>query len=137
MHWKGLWFSFARHCDVVNAYIARKLSRGGERIGFVRMKEKVDVDRAIERLHGFFLYGSRLTVKMTKDQRARRSVPEYSPNADRFRKEVSRETGNEKMRGPQRPPEEPRRKRIAGLVKNEDLWSMRRCLVGETSTSAV
>ncbi|KAK9017877.1 hypothetical protein V6N11_000878 [Hibiscus sabdariffa] len=62
---------------------------------------------------------------MTKDQRARRSVPEYSPNADRFRKEVSRETGNEKMRGPQRPPEEPRRKRIAGLVKNEDLWSMR------------
>ncbi|KAK8562353.1 hypothetical protein V6N12_010437 [Hibiscus sabdariffa] len=34
-----------------------------------------------------------LTVKMAKDQRARRFVPEYSPNAARFRKEVSRETG--------------------------------------------
>ncbi|KAK8701238.1 hypothetical protein V6N13_019628 [Hibiscus sabdariffa] len=98
------------------------------------MKEKVDADRAIERLHGFFLYGSRLTVKMAKDQRARRSVPEYSPNADRFRKDVSRETGNEKMRGPQRPIKEPRRKRIAGHVENEDFWSMRRCLVGKTST---
>ncbi|KAK8562354.1 hypothetical protein V6N12_010438 [Hibiscus sabdariffa] len=66
-----------------------------------------------------------LTVKMAKDQRARRSVPEYSPNADRFRKDVSRETGNEKMRGPQRPIKEPRRKRIAGHVENEDFWSMR------------
>ncbi|KAK8576936.1 hypothetical protein V6N13_121935 [Hibiscus sabdariffa] len=64
MHWKGLWFSFARHGDVVNAYIARKLSIGGKRFGFVRMKEKVNADRAIERLHGFFLYGSKLTVKM-------------------------------------------------------------------------
>ncbi|KAK8576933.1 hypothetical protein V6N13_121932 [Hibiscus sabdariffa] len=68
MHWKRLWFSFARHGDVVNAYIARKLSRGGKRFGFVRMKEKVDADRAIERLHGFFLYGSKLTVKMANVQ---------------------------------------------------------------------
>ncbi|KAK8605106.1 hypothetical protein V6N13_082563 [Hibiscus sabdariffa] len=109
MHWKGLWFSFARHGDVVIVYITRKLSRGGKRVGFVRIKEKVDADRAIERLHGFFLYGSRLTVKLANGQRARRVIPEYSPNADRFQKEVSsewvnKEIGNAKTIGPQRLP---------------------------------
>ncbi|KAK8674577.1 hypothetical protein V6N13_032686 [Hibiscus sabdariffa] len=89
------------------------------------MKEKEDADRVIERLHGFFLYGSRLTVKMENVQRSRRFFPEYSLKADRIRINLSRENGVERATG---------RKRIAGHVKNEDLWSMKRCLVGETAT---
>ncbi|KAK8635913.1 hypothetical protein V6N13_004626 [Hibiscus sabdariffa] len=134
MHWKGLWFSFARHGDVVSVFIARKRSRGGKRFGFVRMKEKEDADIVIERLHGFFLYGSRLTVKMANVQRSRRFFPEYSLKADRIRINVSRENGVAKATSLQRSPEEPKRKRIAGHVENEDLWSMERCLVGETAT---
>ncbi|KAK9019777.1 hypothetical protein V6N11_054285 [Hibiscus sabdariffa] len=55
LHWKGLWFSFARHGDVVNAYIARKRCRGGKRFGFVRMKnpEEADVFQVSVREVGF------------------------------------------------------------------------------------
>ncbi|KAE8726405.1 hypothetical protein F3Y22_tig00006992pilonHSYRG00035 [Hibiscus syriacus] len=34
MHWKGLWFTFARHGEVVKVFMARKLSKGGKRYGF-------------------------------------------------------------------------------------------------------
>ncbi|KAK8677032.1 hypothetical protein V6N13_142588 [Hibiscus sabdariffa] len=67
LHWKGLWFSFARHGEVVSVYIARKWSRGGKRFGFVRMKNLVEAERVMERLHGFTLYGSRLYVKREKN----------------------------------------------------------------------
>ncbi|KAK8481846.1 hypothetical protein V6N11_000025 [Hibiscus sabdariffa] len=63
------------------------------------MKEKEDADRVIERLHGFFLYGSRLTVKMENVQRSRRFFPEYSLKADRIRINVSRENGVERATG--------------------------------------
>ncbi|KAK8622493.1 hypothetical protein V6N13_117405 [Hibiscus sabdariffa] len=64
MHWKGLWHLSARHGDVYATYIARKLSRGGKRFGFVRFKNEVDAGRAMERLNGFVVYGFRLTVKL-------------------------------------------------------------------------
>ncbi|KAK8674567.1 hypothetical protein V6N13_032676 [Hibiscus sabdariffa] len=67
LHWKGLWFSFARHGDVVNVYIARKRSRGGKRFGFVRMKNQEEAERVIQRLHGFTLYGSKLSVKRARN----------------------------------------------------------------------
>ncbi|KAK8689715.1 hypothetical protein V6N13_088428 [Hibiscus sabdariffa] len=67
MQWKGLWHSFARHGEVVNVYIARKCSKGGKRFGFVRMNGKEDADRVIERLHGFKIYGSLLTVKHARN----------------------------------------------------------------------
>ncbi|KAK8668776.1 hypothetical protein V6N13_106222 [Hibiscus sabdariffa] len=66
MHWKGLWHAFARHADVIHSFITRKLSRGGKRFGFVRMKTRTDALRVIERLNGFMLYGFRLTVKLAK-----------------------------------------------------------------------
>ncbi|KAK8604718.1 hypothetical protein V6N13_099649 [Hibiscus sabdariffa] len=68
LHWKGLWFSFARHRDVVNAYIARKRSRWGKRFGFVRMKNLEEAERVIQRLHGFILYGSKLSVKRARNK---------------------------------------------------------------------
>ncbi|KAL4347478.1 hypothetical protein GQ457_17G001450 [Hibiscus cannabinus] len=67
LHWKGLWFSFARHGDVVSVYIAKKKSRGGKRFGFIRMKNLVEAKRVMERLDGFTLYGSRLSVKRARD----------------------------------------------------------------------
>ncbi|KAK8713567.1 hypothetical protein V6N13_148780 [Hibiscus sabdariffa] len=70
MHWKGLWFTFARHGDVDSVYIAKKISRGGKKFGFVRMKNRVDADRVIERLHGFRLYGKVLTVKISNVEKA-------------------------------------------------------------------
>ncbi|KAK8494889.1 hypothetical protein V6N12_073955 [Hibiscus sabdariffa] len=43
LHWKGLWFAFAR------------------------MENMGDANRAIQRLNGFVLYGSRLVVKIARD----------------------------------------------------------------------
>ncbi|KAL4369597.1 hypothetical protein GQ457_05G034860 [Hibiscus cannabinus] len=60
MHWKGLWHMFARHGEVTRTYIARKLTRGGKRFGFVSFGEDSDAARAIERLNGFNVYGYRL-----------------------------------------------------------------------------
>ncbi|KAK8633330.1 hypothetical protein V6N13_014176 [Hibiscus sabdariffa] len=68
LHWKGVWFAFARHGEVVNVYITRKRSRWGKRFGFVRMENMRDANRAIQRLNGFTLYGSRLVVKIARDK---------------------------------------------------------------------
>ncbi|KAK8689102.1 hypothetical protein V6N13_087829 [Hibiscus sabdariffa] len=66
MQWKGLWHAFARHGDVIDAYIARKLSRSGRKFGFVRFKSRDDTARAIDRLNGFTLYGFKLSVSEAK-----------------------------------------------------------------------
>ncbi|KAK8501939.1 hypothetical protein V6N12_019677 [Hibiscus sabdariffa] len=68
LHWKGFWFAFARHGDVMSVYIARRRSRGGKRFGFVRMKNSEEADRVIQRLNGATLYGSRLVVKIARDK---------------------------------------------------------------------
>ncbi|KAK8681348.1 hypothetical protein V6N13_053752 [Hibiscus sabdariffa] len=94
MQWKGLWHAFARHGDVIEAYIARKLSISGRNFGFLRFKSRDDATRAIDRLNGFTLY------VMVGD--------EYK----------NHEKGA---------------KRVLGHV-DEDLWKMKRCLVGEMST---
>ncbi|KAK8530107.1 hypothetical protein V6N12_060863 [Hibiscus sabdariffa] len=67
LHWKGLWFLFARHGEVANVYIARKRSRGGKRFGFIRTKGLELAERVMNRLHGFILYGSKLTVKRARN----------------------------------------------------------------------
>ncbi|KAK8623423.1 hypothetical protein V6N13_118308 [Hibiscus sabdariffa] len=66
LHWKGLWHTLARHGDVVDAFLANKRNRWGNRFGFVRFGRRVDADRAMERLNGFLLYGSRLSVSLAK-----------------------------------------------------------------------
>ncbi|KAL4333280.1 hypothetical protein GQ457_07G008010 [Hibiscus cannabinus] len=59
---RGVWQSFDRHGEVVDVFIPRRRNRFGERFGFVRMATRAAVDRVIERLNGFWLYGSRITV---------------------------------------------------------------------------
>ncbi|KAK8630038.1 hypothetical protein V6N13_078849 [Hibiscus sabdariffa] len=66
LHWSGLMQVFGRHGDVVNSYIARKKDRLGKRFGFVRFSNRVDADRAIERLNGFVLNGFELFVSEAK-----------------------------------------------------------------------
>ncbi|KAL4383448.1 hypothetical protein GQ457_15G029340 [Hibiscus cannabinus] len=66
MHWKGLWHAFGKHGDVVDAFIARKMSRVGKRFGFVRFARRSDADRAMGRLNGFSLYGFRIFVAFAK-----------------------------------------------------------------------
>ncbi|KAK8531043.1 hypothetical protein V6N13_038881 [Hibiscus sabdariffa] len=140
LHWKGLWFAFARYGEVVNVYIARKRSRGGKRFGFVRMENMGDANRAIQRLNGFVLYGSRLVVKIARDTQGwKRSTAgrsqSFEPKQTRNGKNVDavvqkmvakgsaeEDTGNGKL------------KRITGHVENEDLWKLRRCLVGVMDT---
>ncbi|KAL4339799.1 hypothetical protein GQ457_08G032590 [Hibiscus cannabinus] len=55
LHWQGVWQVFDRHGVVVDVFIPRRRSKDGRRFGFVRMESMEDVDRVIERLHGFLV----------------------------------------------------------------------------------
>ncbi|KAL4296938.1 hypothetical protein GQ457_09G030950 [Hibiscus cannabinus] len=141
IHWKGLWHSFARHGDVVNVYIVYIVRK---RFGSVRMKDKNDADRIIERLHGFKLYGSILTVKYAANSQVRKgkfvgknkdfdirtssNMSNKNAEASRFESRVIREDIVWNI------PCGESLKRISGHVENEKLWKLRKCLVGETAT---
>ncbi|KAK8655067.1 hypothetical protein V6N13_107659 [Hibiscus sabdariffa] len=107
MHRKGLWHLFARHGDVAATYIVRKLSRGGKRFGFVRLKNEVDAGRAMERLNGFVVYGFRLTVKLaiqkertvgTEDRVKRRSRSDLDSKATSSVKPTKKSRGMWRMK---------------------------------------
>ncbi|GMI67050.1 hypothetical protein HRI_000374300 [Hibiscus trionum] len=66
LHWQGLWFAFGRYGDVVDAFIARKRNGRGRRFGFVRFGNKFEAVRAIKRLNGFVLFGSKIRVSMAR-----------------------------------------------------------------------
>ncbi|KAL4298274.1 hypothetical protein GQ457_12G029320 [Hibiscus cannabinus] len=66
MHWSGLRQAFGFHGDVVDSFVANKRDRNGRRFGFVRFSHRWDATRAIERLHGFNLYGSPISVSFAK-----------------------------------------------------------------------
>ncbi|KAK8598053.1 hypothetical protein V6N13_095445 [Hibiscus sabdariffa] len=66
LHWKGLWVLFSYHGDVLDAFISRKRSKGGQRFGFVRYKSLEDALRAQQRLDGFHIYGSRVRVHLAR-----------------------------------------------------------------------
>ncbi|KAK8647955.1 hypothetical protein V6N13_121679 [Hibiscus sabdariffa] len=119
-------------------YIARRKSRGGKRFGFVRMINLEEADRVTQRLNGATLYGSRLVVKIARDKQGRswKRNPTGKSHSTEYKKtgigmedeavvqkvrtRVSTEVdiGKENF------------KRIIGHVENEDLWNLKRCLVG-------
>ncbi|KAK8712688.1 hypothetical protein V6N13_147918 [Hibiscus sabdariffa] len=145
LHWKGLWFSFARHGEVVHAYIARKLSRGGKRFGFVRMSSMAEAERAIERLHVFRLYGSKLSVKLAsrvKKERNRFEARSWRYGEEKRQKEewnnnlkqVPMVNDTQRMNIDQSILLNRPRKCVKGHIDNEELWKMRKCLVGEMKT---
>ncbi|KAK8690132.1 hypothetical protein V6N13_088833 [Hibiscus sabdariffa] len=152
MGWKGLWHSFARHGDVVDTFIPRKPSRGGKKFGFVHFGKKIDAERVIERLNGFTLYGFRLSVKMARF--------EAKSRGGGYTKEVTRLCSQEKVcpayrkkgvhvldpghwdkpngkgieGGESRTLNSRAVKRIVGHVEEEELWNLRRSLIGVTAS---
>ncbi|KAK8682067.1 hypothetical protein V6N13_054464 [Hibiscus sabdariffa] len=96
MHCKGLWYSFARHGEVESVYIAWKRSRGGKRFGFVRMGDKKDADRIIERLHGFKLYGSSSTLTVKYERNSLVQPGRSTERKNEFGSELGRSAGRNK-----------------------------------------
>ncbi|KAL4360988.1 hypothetical protein GQ457_04G018550 [Hibiscus cannabinus] len=47
LHWQGLWFAFARHGEVVDAFILLNKNRSGSRFEFVRFSNLENAQRAI------------------------------------------------------------------------------------------
>ncbi|KAK8647668.1 hypothetical protein V6N13_121397 [Hibiscus sabdariffa] len=144
LHWQGLWYAFGRHSDVVDAFIAKKTSRGGKRFGFMRYARMVDAERAVERLNGFALYGNKLFVTFAKfktrqafwrkvqPEPTRNSKPEKLVSMNRL-EETDRRTKSMEEGEPSAS-NEIKYKRIAGHVENEDLWRFKRCLVGKMAS---
>ncbi|KAL4334695.1 hypothetical protein GQ457_07G010410 [Hibiscus cannabinus] len=62
LHWQGVWQVFDRHGEVVDVFIPRRRSRTGERFGFVRMAVQAEAEQVVERLHGRWIYGARISV---------------------------------------------------------------------------
>ncbi|KAK8663515.1 hypothetical protein V6N13_083331 [Hibiscus sabdariffa] len=137
LHWQGLWHAFARHGNVVDAFIARKLSRGGRRFGFVRFEKKTDAWRVIERLNGFSLFGQRISVtlahnngrtqnwKKVRQDNTKKLTQDQPGERTPYSGDNRKETEGENIT---------KNRKVYGHVEDEDLWKMRRCLVGEAAT---
>ncbi|KAK8623421.1 hypothetical protein V6N13_118306 [Hibiscus sabdariffa] len=57
---------FGYHGEVVDVYIPNKRTSTGKRFGFVRFTRFDDANRAIDRLNGFILFKSRLSVNLVR-----------------------------------------------------------------------
>ncbi|KAK8712681.1 hypothetical protein V6N13_147911 [Hibiscus sabdariffa] len=110
------------------------------------MKNKTDTVQVIQRLNGFQLYGSKLSVKMARTNfewkngsscshhvfsavQSERGI-NYGNLGDaediRFRRNQYVEIKDEnKFQN---------KKRVTGHVENEELWELRRCLMGKTES---
>ncbi|KAK5771082.1 hypothetical protein PVK06_047257 [Gossypium arboreum] len=73
MHWKGLWTLFSYHRKVVDAFIPEKTSKSRKRFGFIRFSNFLDAKRAITRLNGFVILGSKISVNIARFK-VRRSI---------------------------------------------------------------
>ncbi|KAK8560600.1 hypothetical protein V6N13_083037 [Hibiscus sabdariffa] len=114
---------------------ANKRSRRGSRFGFVKVSNKKDATRAIEKLNGWNVYGSRISVVTTKfknipisGERVMKDKGEVRTSNKQVQKGPSKETIWERDEASKN--EIKGRKRITGHVETEELWKMRRCLVG-------
>ncbi|KAK8615001.1 hypothetical protein V6N13_068787 [Hibiscus sabdariffa] len=132
MHWKGLWYLFARHGEVNRAFIAKKLSRGGKRFGFVSFEMVCDASRAMERLNGFNVYGYRLTVKFANQNKWRASGKHNRDQLNIGENELRQPRINQTLRD--RSQQEVHKKKVLGHVVDEDLWKLQRCLIGEMAS---
>ncbi|KAK8608195.1 hypothetical protein V6N13_023625 [Hibiscus sabdariffa] len=132
MQWKGLWHLFARHGEVKRAFIAKKLSRGGKRFGFVSFGMESDASRAMERLNGFSVYGYRLTVKLANHYKWRVSGKHYHDQINKGVDSLRQPRNNQTVRGMYQ--REVYKKKVVGHVIDEELWKLQRCLIGEMAT---
>ncbi|KAL4284829.1 hypothetical protein GQ457_16G008970 [Hibiscus cannabinus] len=139
MQWRGLWHMFARHGKVIRTFIAKKLSRGSKRFGFVEFGNEEDSNRAMERLNGFITYGFRLTVKAARQRNSKNSEQKKSPVNEQKRMHIRVEKEEDQQRAEDQKlkeisPRERYRKKVIGHVVEEELWKLQKCLVGVTTT---
>ncbi|KAK8577080.1 hypothetical protein V6N13_122075 [Hibiscus sabdariffa] len=127
--------------DVVDAFIASKISRGWKRFGFVRFVRRLDAIRALCIFNGFYLYGFRISVAFAKFNgrskywrkvRSRgnlETVQTVTKDNIRSKEKVGVEG---KSTGEASKPIEMKNIRILGHVEEEELWKLKQCLVGTT-----
>ncbi|KAK8633133.1 hypothetical protein V6N13_013987 [Hibiscus sabdariffa] len=150
--------AFERHGNVLDAFIARRLSRRGRKFGFVRFGDSTDALRALERLNGFIMYGFKLTVALATPKRkgkvwdkgimGRNSLSAENGDSSKggsFSGQTQRGL-NQRIRVIDNLQEAGRavgvvsnqggkeKRRMVGHVEEDDLWKMKRCLVGEMAT---
>ncbi|KAL4333298.1 hypothetical protein GQ457_07G006820 [Hibiscus cannabinus] len=139
MQWRGLWHMFARHGKAIRTFIAKKLSRGSKRFGFVEFGNEEDSNRSMERLNGFITYGFRLTVKAARQRNSKNSEEKKSHVNEQKRMHIRVEKEEDQQRAEDQKlkeisPQERYRKKVIGHVVEEELWKLQKCLVGVTTT---
>ncbi|PPD67330.1 hypothetical protein GOBAR_DD35792 [Gossypium barbadense] len=136
MHWKGLCSLFSYHGKVVDAFIPEKKSKRGSRFGFVRYTNYSDAYRAISRLNGFVILGSRIWVKVVRAFKQRN--PSFlKESSQKGLENVKRgKEVEEQLEDVQTPNMLDRRvaEVVQGHVEDEQLWKLQKCLVGEVAS---
>ncbi|KAK8558038.1 hypothetical protein V6N13_073719 [Hibiscus sabdariffa] len=94
LHWQGLWFAFARHVEVSDAFIPMKKSKSGTRFGFVRFLSLEYVERAISRMNGSVLFWSLVFATLARfsdglESRMSKQVKNIVSNKDASREDLS------------------------------------------------
>ncbi|KAK8558182.1 hypothetical protein V6N13_073855 [Hibiscus sabdariffa] len=96
------------------------------------MKNKEEAGRAIERLHGFHLYGSKLLVKVANknsEWMGSTKARFYTGRDKQCGRRVEDSLGD--VRVVERTSPKPvNTKSFIGHIENEELWQLRKCLVG-------
>ncbi|MBA0636362.1 hypothetical protein Godav_000064 [Gossypium davidsonii] len=151
MHWKRLSALFRFHGNVLDDFIPVKRSMEGKRFVFVRFAKLVDAQRAISRLDGFVILGKRIWVEMARFSGKRKIWKKVQAKKDLSQKEEMQSRGMEYQEeerdesngnvvdGRLKSVEVERigmnkMKVVEGHVRNEQLWNLQRCLVGETTS---
>ncbi|MBA0577881.1 hypothetical protein Golob_024230 [Gossypium lobatum] len=96
MQWKGLWALFSFHGNVVDAFIPEKKSKSGKRFGFVRFTNFTDAQRAISRLNGFVILGSKIWVNLARFKERRHIWRKVSSHRNTM---VSKESNKDGVEG--------------------------------------
>ncbi|KAE8696088.1 putative RING/U-box superfamily protein [Hibiscus syriacus] len=116
IHWKRLGFIFGIHGHVIDAFIPKKRNSKGVRFGFIRYATIEEARRAISKMNGSRIDGSKVGVSYAK----------FKPRHSYWRKSslgVLRKSGIE---------DDSRRNhyKVEGVIDEEKLQVLSNCLVG-------
>ncbi|KAK8696475.1 hypothetical protein V6N13_001609 [Hibiscus sabdariffa] len=124
-----------------------KRDRRGKRFGFVHYWSRPEATRAIQNMNNSLLFGNRIRVSMARFKPRNSFWRKVKPGGHNDTmpgegKEIKKKTDTEKIESALRDSKEQDRKddnsfkksgkikRVKGVVHNEDLWKVKRCLVG-------